>query len=195
MPPDIDPCAGSGDSCYTNEVAEGVQRDARMLAFVSTLNPACRAALSEAKADKAGLERAYANWPALQSAAGAHEGDPSLLAAVGVRETDFENIAEYNGGNGRGYFQIDIGKNPGVSESEAFSIGFASNFAATMLTTNLYILQAKHPNLNPGQLLQATAASYNAGVGNTSGNPKTIDIGTTGNNYGSNTVTIRNACF
>jgi len=43
-------------------------------------------------------------------------------------------------------------------------------------------------------LFQATAASYNFGLGNISGNPNTINIGTTKNNYGSNVEQLM-ACF
>jgi hypothetical protein len=49
-------------------------------------------------------------------------------------------------------------------------------------------------SFTPPQLLQATAASYNFGVGNISGNPNTIDVGTTGGNYGSTVVGMM-ACF
>jgi hypothetical protein len=55
-------------------------------------------------------------------------------------------------------------------------------------------LAAAHPNLNPTQLLQATAASYNFGTGNISGNPNTIDVGTTGGNYGANVLLLMD-CF
>lgn len=64
-----------------------------------------------------------------------------------------------------------------------------------MLATNMSTLSAKYPNLTTTQLLQATAASYNFGTGNISGNPNTIDVGTTGNNYGSNVLNIANNCF
>ena len=63
-----------------------------------------------------------------------------------------------------------------------------------MLATNMATLGAKYPNLSPAQLLQATAASYNFGTGNISGNPNTIDVGTTGNNCGSNVVNLMD-CF
>ena len=63
-----------------------------------------------------------------------------------------------------------------------------------MLATNMATLAAKYPNLRPAQLLQATAASYNFGTGNISGNPGTIDVGTAGNNYGSNVLNLMD-CF
>ena len=85
---------------------------------------------------------------------------------------------------GRGTFQIDLGGNPGVSQAQAFNPSYSSNFAANMLSTNGAALAAQHPNFNGAQLAQATAASYNMGLGkngkNFSGNPNTIDVGTTG---------------
>jgi hypothetical protein len=53
-----------------------------------------------------------------------------------------------------------------------------------MLSSNNAALATAHPNFNAAQLTQATAASYNMGLGrdgkNFSGNPNTIDVGTTG---------------
>lgn len=43
------------------------------------------------------------------------------------------------------------------------------------------------------ELLQATAASYNFETDDISGNPDTIDAGTTGDNYGSNVVDLMEA--
>jgi hypothetical protein len=56
------------------------------------------------------------------------------------------------------------------------------------------ILSAKFPNFTPAQLVQATAASYNFGIRNISGNPNTIDVGTANGNYGSNVVQLMD-CF
>jgi hypothetical protein len=49
-------------------------------------------------------------------------------------------------------------------------------------------------SFTPDQLLQATAASYKFGTGNISGNPNTIDDGTTGGDYGSTVVGLM-SCF
>lgn len=109
-------------------------------------------------------------------------------------ETGFRNIAESGSGFGRGIFQIDLGAHPNVTEAQAFDPTFAANFAARLLDTNMDTLAAAHPNLSPSQLLQATAASYNFGTGNISGNPAKIDRGTTGGNYGSNILLLMD-CF
>jgi hypothetical protein len=91
-------------------------------------------------------------------------------------------------------FQVDLGKNPDVTSAQAYNITFAANFAANMLATNGATLARRHPNLNPAQLLQATAASYNFGTGNISGDPNSIDVGTSGGNFGSNVVGLM-SCF
>ncbi|MBY0578584.1 MAG: hypothetical protein K2P57_06015 [Burkholderiales bacterium] len=154
----------------------------------------CQAALAVAGANNTALARATANWGTIQSAAATNGIAPALLAAIGVRETGFRNIAQTGGGQGAGVFQIDLGKNPNVTSSQAYDIPFAANFAANMLATNETRLAAAHPNLSPTQLLQATAASYNFGTPNISGNPNTIDIGSSGGNYGSNVLGLM-ACF
>lgn len=153
----------------------------------------CTVALGVARQTPAALKRAVANWPTLSTAASAHSIDPRLLAAVGVRETGFQNIDQKNG-YGRGVFQIDIGANPSVSAAQAHNLTFASNWAANALSENFSALKSAFSNFDPTHLLQATAASYNFGLTNISGNPNTIDVGTTGGNYGSNVVQLMN-CF
>ncbi len=154
----------------------------------------CLNALAAAGANTAALTRATNNWTAIQSAAAANGIDPALLAAIGVRETGFQNIAQIGGGQGAGVFQIDLGQNPNVTSAQAYNLPFAANFAANMLATNSATLARRHPNLNPTQQLQATAASYNFGTGNISGNPNTIDVRSTGGNYGSNVLGLM-TCF
>ena len=56
-------------------------------------------------------------------------------------------------------------------------------------------LAKKFPSLTPEQLVQATAASYNIGTGQISGNPNTIDVGTQPDgHYGSNVMKLME-CF
>ena len=71
---------------------------------------------------------------------------------------------------------------------------WAAEFAAEKLASDYADLKADHPNLGSFYLLQATAAAYNFGTGNISGNPNTIDKGTTRNNYGSNVLGLMD-CF
>jgi RHS repeat-associated protein len=154
----------------------------------------CDKGLKLANADSNAIDRANDIWDILQAAADANNVDPALLAAITVRETGARNIPEQGGGQGRGYFQIDLGAHPKVTEAQAFDPTFAANYAAKLLDSNMDKIAAAHPNLNPAQLLQATAASYNFGTGNISGNPNTIDVGTTGNNYGINILLLMD-CF
>ena len=156
-------------------------------------NPSVMSALRAHGKDIAGVNRAIANWNVIAAAANAHGIDPALLAAVGMRETDFEDINEIGGGNGRGVFQIDIGKNPSVTEAQANDINFAANFAANLLASNMSIIEQKNPNFVPEYIEQATAASYNLGPTTFSGDPSKIDQGSAGNDYGSNVVAIKGA--
>lgn len=126
------------------------------------------------------MGRALANWPAISSAAAANGIDPALLAAIGVRETGFRNIWQSGAGWGAGVFQIDLAANPGVGVSQAFNVIFSAYYAAGVLAGNQAVLGAEFPNFTGPQLLQATAASYNLGVGGISGNPATIDVGSAG---------------
>ena len=154
--------------------------------------PRCLNALAVAHKDMGSVSRANKAWSLLVGAASRHGISPSLLAAIGVRESGFENIAEIGGGPGMGVFQLTVGA--GVTNAEASDLPWAANYAAAMLASNQAALARAFPNFNSQQLLQATAASYNGGLGIISGNPNTIDRGTTGNNYGSNVVGLM-SCF
>ncbi len=168
------------------------RRDSRGLC--SSLSQDCLRALKIAGADESAVTRAKEFWVLLQTAANIYDIDPALLAAIGIRETGFRNISQIGGGLGRGIFQIDLGVNPSVTEADANEIAYATHFAAHMLAMNMDTLSTKYPNLTSTKLLQATAASYNFGTANISGNPNTIDVGSTGNNYGSNILALMN-CF
>jgi hypothetical protein len=155
-------------------------------------NPGVQSALALAHADEAGVIRAIAAWGTIVAAALNAHIDPALLAAIALRETDFRNIDQANG-LGRGWFQIDLGAHPSVTWAQAHDLTFAANYAANILATNMATLARDFPNFTHDQLLQATTASYNFGTGNISGNPATIDQGTTGNNYGSNVLNLAKA--
>jgi RHS repeat-associated protein len=156
----------------------------------------CQQGLQEAGQTMDAVNRALDSWDTIQSAADANNIDPALLAAVGVRETGFQNVWQSGDGNGAGIYQIDLGVNSNVTQQQAFNPSWAANYAANMLATNMSTINAAHPNFAFGssELTQATAASYNFGTGNISGNPDTIDVGTTGGNYGSD-VDLLMDCF
>jgi hypothetical protein len=155
-------------------------------------SPEVKAALDTANKDKASVERAIDGWNTVVAAANAHGIDPALLAAIGIRESGFSNIDQPDG-LGRGVFQIDLGAHPNVTEAQAHDLAFSADYAAGLLASNMASLRAEFPNFTADQLTQATAASYNFGVDDISGNPATIDVGTTGNNYGSNIMGLMGA--
>lgn len=158
-------------------------------------NNACASALAAANRSAAGVARANAAWSTLQAAASANGIPTVLLASIGVRESNFMNIQEtlQGGGAGPGMGVFQLTNQRGVSSAQAFNLTFSANYAAGMLSSNMKYLSGAF-SFTPTQLLQATAASYNFGVGNISGNPNTIDVGTTGGNYGSTVVGMM-ACF
>ena len=90
--------------------------------------------------------------------------------------------------------QIDRGVNKDVTQEQAADIGWAAKWAANLMGSNSTQLAAAYSNFDAAQLLQATAASYNFGTGNISGNADTIDVGTTRGNYGSNVLDLMD-CF
>ncbi|MCU1285647.1 MAG: hypothetical protein JWO13_1997 [Acidobacteriales bacterium] len=94
----------------------------------------CKAGKAAAKTNQAAISRAYAAQPALQNAAGSNW---PILAAIGVRETNFSNISEVGGGLGRGVFQIDLGAHPSIHEIKAFDINFATTFAGNLLNSDI----------------------------------------------------------
>ncbi len=158
----------------------------------------CSAALGAAGANSSAINNYYNLYQTpIGNAGNANGVDPRFVAAVGVRESGLPanpDVVQANG-SGRGLFQIDLGAHPGVTAAQAFNPSYSANYAANLLSANRATLEAQHPNLDPMQLTQATAASYNFGTGNISGNPATIDVGTTGGNYGSNVIAIAVDCF
>ncbi len=163
-------------------------------------NANCANGLRIADKKMAAVDRANANWDVLQTAGDANNVDPAMLAAVGVRESGFENVNENDGpGVGVGVFQITVSPQSGVSGTQAGNLAWAANYAAALLDWNLDYLgnQPQLQNFTPAQLLQASVAAYNMDPtkpGNFTGNPNTIDVGTAHNNYGSNVLQIMD-CF
>lgn len=179
----------------------------------NALSSTCQQALQTAQPNTpvASLVAAFNNSIAaqstLQSAVAGTSISWTMLAAIGIRESGF------NGGpqvcpagvtwgasncDGYGVFQLTVSAATGITTAQAGNLTFAANSAAQILNSNMAILAANFPNFTPTQLLQATAASYNFGTGNISGNPNTIDWGTApggaAGNYGSNILGLMN-CF
>jgi RHS repeat-associated protein len=161
----------------------------------ATANGDCAAALQVARKNQQAINRAMQNWAILVQAGNAHGVDPRMLAAIGVRETGFRNINEVDGaGVGMGVFQLTVSPQSGVPAAQAQNLSAAANSAAALLASNMENLSNRFPSFTPSQLQQATAASYNFGAGNISGNPNTIDVGSAHNNYGSNILQLMD-CF
>ncbi|MBP7146125.1 MAG: hypothetical protein KBD01_01160 [Acidobacteria bacterium] len=158
------------------------------------LSRECRDALVDAGQNEEAVHRATAAWDTLERAATTHNVPTSLLAAVGIRETGFQNVIELGGGPGVGVFQLTVTETSGVTAAQAQDLDTSASLAASMLENNREALSSRFPAFTQDQLLQATAASYNFGTGNISGNPDTIDVGTTHGNYGSNVVAPM-SCF
>jgi soluble lytic murein transglycosylase-like protein len=130
-----------------------------------------------------------------------------MLAAIGVRESGFRNIAELGGGPGRGVFQIDLEKNKGkVTEEQAFDLEFAANWAAKTLAQNAETLAASY-GLGGQRLWTLVIASYNAGLkgvteainrrlarGGTIDQITSLDFLTTRGNYARNVMDLME-CF
>ena len=173
------------------------------------LNPQCQNALQAAlpntpsSALVAALNRAMAAESTLVVATAGTPITWQFLAAIGIRESGFQNISEVDGaGVGVGVFQITVKNNNvnpryGVTVAQAGNLDWSASYAAQLLTSNMTYLTSKFPNFTPFQILQATAASYNMNPykpGNFTGNPSTIDAGTARSNYGSNVLDLLN-CF
>ena len=167
--------------------------------FGSGLPKSCQSALQIAGQSQLAVVRANSSWSVLTTAATANSIDPSLLGAIGIRETGFQDVNEKGGkGIGVGVFQLTVTPTSGVTAAQANDLAWAANYAAAMLQSNVTYLANKFPKFTPAQLLQATAASYNLGPYGISGNPNTIDVGSApgglAGNYGSNVVQLM-TCF
>jgi hypothetical protein len=152
------------------------------------------------------LDRANASGEVLQEAAESAGIDWKLLAAIGVRESGFQNIAQGNGGAGTGVFQIDLVQNPSITEEQAYDLKFSSIWAANYLATSADTLEGEF-GIGGDRLVSFVAASYNRGVagvrnsirsqmlrGGSIDDVRSVDMGTTFKNYGQNILYIRE-CF
>ena len=158
-------------------------------------NQDCLNALAADKKDMSAVQRALAAKDVLLGAVQGTGLDWTMLAAIGVRESGFLDITEADGaGVGVGIFQLTVSATSGISATQAHDLETAANYAAMELDNDMTYLAGKFPNFTAAQLLQATAAAYNFGTGNISGNPNTIDVGTARGNYGSNVIQLM-TCF
>ncbi len=157
----------------------------------------CRDALG--KRGVGGVQRAQANWSAIHDAASAHGIEPRILAAIGVRETNFKNIAG-DFGHGHGVFQFDDRYNSAsVIQNIAYDIPKAADLAAARIAggTNKYLNQGYDYNNSTA----AAIREYNGtgGISTSSlldtGYPGYLNLGTTGNDYVRDVLAIAINCF
>jgi len=194
-------CVGPGVTPYTSGSGQSVSTSNPQNVWDS-LSPACQKGLQTAMPGSttaqmlAALTRADSAQNTLQAATSGTSISWTMLAAIGIRESTFQNKTEVDGaGLGVGVFQISV-PGSGLTAAQAGNLTTAANYAAHLLSSNMAYLGSQF-NYAPAQLLQATAASFNMNPykpGNFTGNPNTIDSGTTGGNYGSNVVQLMN-CF
>jgi len=149
------------------------------------------------------LNRAKAAMGMLQAITAGSVIDASMIAAIGIRETGFRNIYgnsyQDNQGNwhenlGRGVFQIDIGQHPEVSESLAMNTTWAATWAMNYLRANYSNWCPETSVLTRLIFSRHWQHPITLALGIISGNPDTIDVGSTNNNYGSNILDLM-ACF
>jgi hypothetical protein len=186
-----------------------------------TLSEACKDALKQAKKDECAIGRALKYEVQIETAARCVGIDPSILAAIGVRESGFANVDQKNGG-GRGVFQIDIGVHPemkepiteGVVPPHIFSV--ALDYAARLLAERFKFYKNRKEKFDDALSMAAAVHDYNAGTGKTLERlqrtlkrlgPKgsierkieeisaDLDPSTANKNYVSNVLAIAKHCF
>ncbi len=170
----------------------------------NSLEPDCQqgliAAISTGAANAAKirlqvLDRALASASTIQKAAG-DTVDWTWIAAIGIRESLFQNIAQSDA-NGMGIFQIDLGQNPGVTAAQAQDTAFAASWVAQYLLGASSTIAARFPKLSSTILDTAVLASYNHGIAGeiaNLSNGQSPDYGATRQNYGSNVLNLTK-CF
>ncbi len=158
----------------------------------------CNQALKAAGTNMAAVGRALDNWSMIEDASLQNGVDPTILAAIGIRESGFRNISQNKGGLGMGIFQIDFGAFPNAILL-AYDPVPAANFAAGLLGG--YYRSNVFKGMSPTMALGTAIRSYNAGPGGltpslaATGSPGNLDIRTTGGNYVSNVAAIATYCF
>lgn len=155
----------------------------------------------------------------IRSAATQHDFSPSLVCAIGSRESRWGLSPDMkpsgptgtgdwkprkgvmppdNLGWGRGLMQIDYAAFDFAKDASKWQDPDQNiHFACNLLAQNRSLLGGKHPELEPDQLLRATVAAYNTGAGNVNKSlnaGKDVDSTTAGGDY-SQDVLSRAAWF
>ena len=144
------------------------------------------------------LNRAWSVQGMLQTATAGTSVDWTMLAAIGIRESGFQNINQTNG-QGVGFFQIDLGQNPSVTAANASNLVWSANWAVQYLAARIPAVANALQGLNGaaiagwsgvGSIFDISVAdTYNLGLGRVKSflsHQLDPDLGTTGENYGQN---------
>jgi RHS repeat-associated protein len=149
-----------------------------------------------------GYYTAEQNWGALANASSANGVDPALLAAVGEYETGFQDI-DQGGGQGVGYFQIDLGQHPDVSRAEALDLAWSANYAAGLLSSNIS-WYSNHGVTDPMAQMAGGLRRYNHGTAgefsnlaeyNATGDISVFNQSTAHGVYATNVLSLATNCF
>ena len=174
------------------------------------LSRTCLSALAVARTDLRAVERANRHVNTLKLVAEEYGINPSVLAAIGIRETGFRAIYEYGrrpGTGGVGVFQIDMRYHGGkISAQEAMNIPTAARYAAGLLASSFdfYSSQGFSEELSEAAAIRDYNASPGRGHRRTlaylrqaekTGDVGALNGGTTGRNYVSNVLDIARHCF
>ena len=139
-------------------------------------------------------EQIRAHWGDIEKAAKQHGLDPYIAAGVMTRESNAGISLDKNGegdkGKAFGVMQVDY-KHSGLGEKnvargDPWSEAHLKQGCA-ILKEKIQQVAAKHPTWSEEKKLQGGVAAYNKGVSKVT-NEAAIDVGTTHNNYGSDTL-------
>jgi hypothetical protein len=145
------------------------------------------------------LLNATLDWNNIEAAALMTGTDPDIIAAMGIRESGYENVIGDNG-HGYGIFQFDNRYN---SPNDLYVAMTFPNVAAEMVGNRLATSYTHNSNLgaSPDVALAGAVRAYNAGQPSTSQFMSNVpgyvdlDIGTANNDYVSQVLAIAQNCF
>jgi hypothetical protein len=169
---------------------------------------ACLQALAQARQNTSGVDRARGAMDLLKKVAGKYGFDPALLAAIGVRESNFLNQRERNGG-GRGVFQIDIIAHPALRAiaEDPSRLAEQADHAGRILAAGINKYSGYGPELaaagglreyNAGNRHNWSVHKFAGGRGGLDATVARLDRGTSPKkhgNYVSNVLAIARNCF
>src|SRR5690606_2103899 len=97
----------------------------------------CLNALSVANKNVNQLRQAFDNMQRIASVLSTKGMSAGWLMAIGLRESGAGDFMKEPGGKGRGWYQIDLGQHPQVSETQAMNFEWATGFVSDLLNNAL----------------------------------------------------------